>query len=163
MRGHAKKCHQELACAARLLDIYSYAATALPGCIVCLQGVDAAFALHVWPSQPTGTLATRPGPIMAGVLSFEATVGRDSLIQQGHCLLRAPVDAGWLWHSEHGWHAITQDACLLAPQVRGLGGHAAMPHTTVNPVIAAASIVAQLRALVTCQLPPYEPVSGGTA
>lgn len=45
-----------------------------------------------------GTIATRPGPMMAGVLSFEATV-------------------------------------------RGRGGHAAMPHTTVNPVIAAASIV----------------------
>lgn len=100
---------------------------------------------------------------MAGVLSFEATVSRDSLTQQGHCLSSAPVAAGWLWHSEHGWHTITQDACLLAPQVRGLGGHAAMPHATVNPVIAAASIVAQLRALVTCQLPPYEPVSRGTA
>ena len=39
-----------------------------------LNGADAAFALHVWPSLPVGTLATRPGPIMAGVLSFEATV-----------------------------------------------------------------------------------------
>ncbi len=33
--------------------------------------------------------------------------------------------------------------------IRGLGGHAAMPHVTVNPVIAAASIVSQLKSLVT--------------
>mmetsp|Transcript_15881 Transcript_15881/g.34266 ORF Transcript_15881/g.34266 Transcript_15881/m.34266 type:complete len:466 (+) Transcript_15881:146-1543(+) len=39
-----------------------------------LQGADAAFALHVWPALPVGTLATRPGPLMAGVLSFEATI-----------------------------------------------------------------------------------------
>ena len=39
-----------------------------------LHGADAAFALHVWPTLPAGMLATRPGPIMAGVLSFEATV-----------------------------------------------------------------------------------------
>eukprot|EP00197_Chlamydomonas_leiostraca_P012055 CAMPEP_0202862836 /NCGR_PEP_ID=MMETSP1391-20130828/3723_1 /ASSEMBLY_ACC=CAM_ASM_000867 /TAXON_ID=1034604 /ORGANISM="Chlamydomonas leiostraca, Strain SAG 11-49" /LENGTH=456 /DNA_ID=CAMNT_0049542413 /DNA_START=197 /DNA_END=1567 /DNA_ORIENTATION=- len=77
--------------------------------------VDAAFALHVWPQLPAGTIATRPGPLMAGVLSFEATV-------------------------------------------KGRGGHAAMPHTTVNPVIAAASIVAELKPLVTAHLPPYEPV-----
>lgn len=45
-----------------------------------------------------------------------------------------------------------------------------MPHVTVNPVIAAASIVSQLRPLVTNALPPYEPVvvnvchmSGGEA
>ena len=33
-----------------------------------------------------------------------------------------------------------------------------MPHATVNPVIAAASIASQLRSLVTAALPPYEPV-----
>ena len=49
-------------------------------------------------------------------------------------------------------------ACV-SYQVRGRGGHAAIPHTTVNPVIAAASTVAQLRSLVTTALPPYEPVS----
>ena len=32
-----------------------------------------------------------------------------------------------------------------------------MPHATVNPVIAAASIASQLRSLVTAALPPYEP------
>jgi len=79
------------------------------------QGVGAAFALHVWPDLPTGVIATRPGPIMAGVLSFKATI-------------------------------------------RGRGGHAAMPHTHVNPVIAAASIAAQLRSTVTATLPPDEPV-----
>lgn len=39
-----------------------------------LADCDAAFGLHVWPQLPAGTIATRPGPLMAGVLSFEATV-----------------------------------------------------------------------------------------
>lgn len=79
------------------------------------KGVDAAFALHVWPDLPAGTIATRPGPIMAAVLSFEATVS-------------------------------------------GVGGHAAMPHTTVNPVIAAATIISQLKSTVTATVAPDEPV-----
>uniref|UniRef100_A0A6S8GW75 Peptidase M20 dimerisation domain-containing protein n=2 Tax=Dunaliella tertiolecta TaxID=3047 RepID=A0A6S8GW75_DUNTE len=39
-----------------------------------LDGVDAAFALHIWPMLPSGSLATRPGTIMAGALSFHIKV-----------------------------------------------------------------------------------------
>ncbi|KAF5827966.1 hypothetical protein DUNSADRAFT_18450 [Dunaliella salina] len=39
-----------------------------------LDGVDAAFALHIWPLLPSGTLATKPGTIMAGALSFHIKV-----------------------------------------------------------------------------------------
>eukprot|EP00798_Chlamydomonas_sp_ICE-L_P024004 gene24004-9576_t len=88
---------------------------------------DMAFALHVWPALPAGTIATRPGPIMAGVISFEVTIS-------------------------------------------GQGGHAAMPHLTTNPVVAGASIVSNLKPLMTSALPPHEPVvvnicniSGGDA
>ncbi|KAG1669512.1 hypothetical protein FOA52_015679 [Chlamydomonas sp. UWO 241] len=90
------------------------------------KGVGAAFALHVWPDLPTGIIASRAGPIMAGVISFKATI-------------------------------------------RGRGGHAAMPQSHINPVIAAASTIAQLRSTVTATLSPDDPVvvnvcniSGGT-
>ena len=38
-----------------------------------LDGVDAAFGMHVWPTQPTGTVHTKKGTIMAGSLVFKAT------------------------------------------------------------------------------------------
>jgi amidohydrolase len=36
---------------------------------------DEVYALHNWPSLPAGTIATRPGPIMAAADRFEITVG----------------------------------------------------------------------------------------
>ena len=39
-----------------------------------LKGVDAAFGLHLWPTIPTGVLATRPGTIMAGAIQFKVTI-----------------------------------------------------------------------------------------
>lgn len=32
-----------------------------------IEGASAAYAMHVWPTIPTGQLATRSGTIMAGV------------------------------------------------------------------------------------------------
>lgn len=68
---------------------------------------------------------------------------------------------GSMWSSQNVCCALpthTPYPTLLLSQVQGRGGHAAIPHATVNPVIAAASTVAQLRSLVTTSLPPYEPV-----
>ena len=38
------------------------------------EGLAAIFGLHIWPFLPTGTLASRPGPIMAAALQFEARI-----------------------------------------------------------------------------------------
>ena len=38
------------------------------------DGLSAIFGLHVWPLLPSGTLASRPWPIMAAALQFEARV-----------------------------------------------------------------------------------------
>lgn len=38
------------------------------------EGLAAIFGLHIWPFLPTGTLASRPGPIMAAAQQFEARV-----------------------------------------------------------------------------------------
>lgn len=69
--------------------------------------------MHVWPMLPTGTVASRPGTILAGAIQFEATV-------------------------------------------RGRGGHAAMPHLTVDPVVAAAAGVGALQALVARETSPFD-------
>ena len=39
-----------------------------------LEGVSAAFGLHVWPEIPMGRIASKPGPMMAAADKFEITV-----------------------------------------------------------------------------------------
>jgi amidohydrolase len=40
----------------------------------CLEGVDAIFGTHLWAGDPTGTISTRVGPIMAAADRFEITI-----------------------------------------------------------------------------------------
>lgn len=39
-----------------------------------LEGVQAIFGLHVAPHLPTGTISSKPGPIMAGSGRFSAVI-----------------------------------------------------------------------------------------
>ena len=39
-----------------------------------LDGVDAVFALHIWPGLPLGSIGTRPGPFMASADSFSVEI-----------------------------------------------------------------------------------------
>jgi IAA-amino acid hydrolase len=52
-----------------------------------IEGASAAYAFHVWPGMPTGTLATRAGTIMAGVSLRVAVCGRGPRV-----LRQAPCD-----------------------------------------------------------------------
>jgi amidohydrolase len=54
-------------------------------------------------------------------------------------------------------------ACLAATDrfeitVAGRSGHAAYPHNTVDPIVAAASLVTQLQTVVSREVPPLRPV-----
>uniref|UniRef100_A0A7S2KG16 Peptidase M20 dimerisation domain-containing protein n=1 Tax=Leptocylindrus danicus TaxID=163516 RepID=A0A7S2KG16_9STRA len=75
--------------------------------------VQHAYGMHLWPTLPTGTIAGRPGAILAGADSFEITLS-------------------------------------------GVGGHAAMPHLTVDPVLAASSIVTSLQSIVSRNISPLD-------
>jgi hippurate hydrolase len=68
------------------------------------------FALHNWPDLPAGTVATRPGPIMAAADKFEIVI-------------------------------------------EGRGGHAALPHTTPDAILAAADLVTQLNTIISRRIP----------
>jgi len=72
-----------------------------------------AFGLHLWPTIPSGTIASRPGPILAACERFEILIA-------------------------------------------GVGGHAAMPHLTVDPIVTASSIVMNLQTIVSRTLSPLE-------
>ncbi len=59
-----------------------------------------------------------------------------------------------------GRAGITYGPIMAAPDefiitVKGRGGHAAMPHETINPILAGAHIVTALNTIVATQLPPH--------
>lgn len=78
-----------------------------------LEGVDAIFGLHVSHIHPVGTVAIRPGPILAGSGFFSA-------------------------------------------QISGKGGHAAIPQNTIDPILAASSIIVSLQHLVSREADPLD-------
>lgn len=78
-----------------------------------LDGVEAIFALHVAPQLPTGSIGSRPGPILAGSSRFIAVI-------------------------------------------QGKGGHAAAPHRTRDPVLAASLSVLALQQIVSRETDPLE-------
>ncbi|KAK6244471.1 hypothetical protein QUC31_010880 [Theobroma cacao] len=75
--------------------------------------VEAIFGLHVSPEMPTGTVRSRPGPLLAGSARFLA-------------------------------------------KIQGKGGHAARPHTTRDPVLAASLAILALQQIVSQETDPLE-------
>ena len=72
-----------------------------------------AFGMHVWPTFPSGSIAGRPGPLLAAAERFEILIA-------------------------------------------GVGGHAAMPHLTVDPIVTASAIVMNLQTIVSRSISPLE-------
>ena len=72
-----------------------------------------AFGMHVWPTLPTGAVASRPGPLLAAAETFEI-------------------------------------------HIHGKGGHAAMPHLTIDPIVAASALVGNLQTIVSRNISPSE-------
>eukprot|EP00536_Pseudo-nitzschia_multiseries_P015694 jgi/Psemu1/263149/estExt_Genewise1Plus.C_9340006 len=83
------------------------------GIVELVPKAQNAFGMHVWPTLPTGTVASRAGPLMAAAEMFEIVV-------------------------------------------TGKGGHAAMPHLTIDPIVAASSFVTNLQTIVSRTISPLE-------
>ncbi|TYH76959.1 hypothetical protein ES332_D04G121600v1 [Gossypium tomentosum] len=79
-----------------------------------VDNVHAIFGLHVTPELPAGTVASRPGPMLAGSARFQVII-------------------------------------------QGKAGHAAQPHTTRDPVLAASLAILALQHLVSRETDPLEP------
>lgn len=75
--------------------------------------LQAIFGLHVWPDLPTGTIGSKPGPLLAGSARFSAVI-------------------------------------------QGIGGHAAAPHETIDPTLAAALSIIALQQIVSRETDPLE-------
>ncbi|MCD6362451.1 MAG: amidohydrolase [Synergistetes bacterium] len=80
-----------------------------------LKGVNAIFGIHVWADLPSGTIATRKGPMMA-----------------------------------------SSDGFLI--EIRGKGGHVALPHLTKDPTVPAADIYNALQKIVSRYTNPFSSV-----
>lgn len=74
---------------------------------------ELAFGMHVWPTLPSGTIASRPGTLMAATERFEIVLS-------------------------------------------GKGGHAAMPHLTIDPIVATASMIMNLQPIISRSISPLE-------
>jgi amidohydrolase len=67
-----------------------------------------------------------------------------------------------LWNEKPvGWIGVTPGPVMAAAEIfrihlRGKGGHAAQPHSTADPVIAAAQIISALQTIVSRNVPPLE-------
>jgi amidohydrolase len=71
-----------------------------------------------------------------------------------------------------GWRAgpMMASTSLIDIALEGRGGHGAMPHLTVDPIVMAAEVIAQLQTLVSREISPFEPavvtigqIAGGSA
>jgi metal-dependent amidase/aminoacylase/carboxypeptidase family protein len=133
-----------------------------------IDGASAAYALHVWPALPTGSLAWRSGTIMAGVsqlwvLMFVGVAGGAC------CLLCRGVLCDCVTGREQPLessqspqtltllrsHSLTHSQSLTFKfTVRGRGGHAAIPHRNIDPVPAAAALIQALQTLVSRETSP---------
>lgn len=78
-----------------------------------LENVDAIFGLHVSARYPIGTVATRPGPILAAAGFFDAVIN-------------------------------------------GKGGHAAIPQSSIDPILAASNIIVSLQHLISREADPLD-------
>ncbi|KAI4300530.1 hypothetical protein L6164_033899 [Bauhinia variegata] len=78
-----------------------------------LDNVQGILGLHVWPEIATGTIESRPGPILAGSGRFLVSIN-------------------------------------------GKGEHAAMPHSSKDPVLAASSAILSLQQIISRETDPLE-------
>ncbi|KAI6674020.1 hypothetical protein NL676_001926 [Syzygium grande] len=78
-----------------------------------LDQFRAIFGLHVSPYLETGSIGSRPGPMLAGAGGFLA-------------------------------------------KIQGIGGHAASPHVTIDPILAASSAITALQHIISRETDPLE-------
>ncbi|KOF52249.1 MULTISPECIES: amidohydrolase [unclassified Achromobacter] len=90
--------------------------------------------------------------------------GAQRMIEDG-LFQRFPCDAVYSFHNEPGYPAgrfgfragamySSSDTVIIT--VRGVGGHGAMPHAAVDPVVAAAGIVLALQTIVSREIDPND-------
>ena len=95
----------------------------------------------------------------------EGGAGGQAMIDDG-LFEKFEMQSVWGMHNwpglPEGQFAVHDGACMASADnfsltITGRGGHAAMPHQSVDPVIAAASVIQALQAIVARQTDPLDP------
>ncbi len=104
-------------------------------------------------------------PAEEGVINSEGRSGAEQMIHEG--VLENPhVDyalALHIWNDKPiGWIHVAQGPVMAGAEhfkitLSGKGGHGAMPHTTVDPIIASAEIISALQSIVSRNIDPLKP------
>jgi amidohydrolase len=121
-------------------------------------GLTVARLLHAHQEELAGTVKLVFQP------AEEGFGGAELMIEEG--VLDNPKPeltlALHLWnHAPLGWMGITAGPVMAAADVlriwvTGKGGHGAMPHQAVDPVLAAAQVITALQSVVSRNVPPLE-------
>jgi amidohydrolase len=95
----------------------------------------------------------------------EEALGGKAIVEKG--LLELEPRPSWAF-ALHGWPGVPRGCLACAPgpsmaaadrftlTVRGRGGHAALPHRAVDPVVAAAHVIVALQTVVSRSVDPQE-------
>ncbi len=94
----------------------------------------------------------------------EGLMGAKRMVEEG-LFARFPCDAVYAYHNEPGFPAgrfgflpgpIYSSSDTAVITIEGKGGHGAMPHTTVDPVVVAAHLILALQTLVSREVDPND-------
>jgi len=125
---------------------------------------------HVAMALAAAEVLAREAPSLPGNLYFvfqpaeEGESGALAMLRDG-LLETVKPEAGLALHSLTNWPAGTIAICdgpamasadRLEIQIGGRGGHAATPHLTADPIVAAAQLILALQTLVSRETPPLE-------
>ncbi len=127
-------------------------------------GLTVARLLQAHRDQIHGTVKLVFQPAEEGVIGPKGMGGAEQMVAEG--VMEAPkVDytlALHLWNEKPlGWVGAGSGPVMAGAEyfrvvVRGVGGHGAAPHVSVDPVVAAAHIVAALQTIVSRNAPPQK-------
>jgi hippurate hydrolase len=94
----------------------------------------------------------------------EGLMGAKKMVEDG-LFERFPCDAVYAYHNEPGFPAgqfgflpgvIYSSSDTVVITIEGKGGHGAMPHTTVDPIMVAAHLILALQTLVSREVDPND-------
>ena len=94
----------------------------------------------------------------------EGLMGAKKMVEEG-LFERFPCDAVYAYHNEPGFPAgqfgflsgvIYSSSDTAVVTIEGKGGHGAMPHTTVDPIMVAAHLILALQTLVSREVDPND-------
>jgi len=94
----------------------------------------------------------------------EGLMGAKKMVEEG-LFERFPCDAVYAYHNEPGFPAgqfgflpgvIYSSSDTAVITIEGKGGHGAMPHTTVDPIMVAAHLILALQTLVSREVDPND-------